>query len=153
MNMGEPSQQTPPDFQALINSAVAASMEKAIAKLLVQTPQGDPDTKGQEKPSGDSAPPKRHWKGNGPAPRTAKGKAPLKRSRPSDHLDPSTPPLTSSDDEGGNSPTPLEVMDEWGVGDSPSEEEDWLDIPRGHTGSERVEEQDIRHGHWKADTQ
>ncbi|CAH2225356.1 Hypothetical predicted protein, partial [Pelobates cultripes] len=72
MNMGEPSQQTPPDFQALINSAVAASMEKAIAKLLVQTPHGDPDTKGHEKPSGDSAPPKRHWKGNGPAPRTAK---------------------------------------------------------------------------------
>ncbi|CAH2224652.1 TESPA1 isoform X1 [Pelobates cultripes] len=71
--MSKSSQPAPPDFQSMINSAVAASMEKAIAKLLVQNPNGDPDTKDPDRSTGEIATSKRHWKGSGPAPRKAKG--------------------------------------------------------------------------------
>ncbi|CAH2300840.1 Hypothetical predicted protein, partial [Pelobates cultripes] len=97
----------------MINSAVAASMEKAIAKLWAHNSGEDPDTKDLERSTGDLVSSKRHWKGSGPAPRKSKGKAPLKRSRQAERQDPSTLPLSSSDEEEHNPPPALEFMDEW----------------------------------------
>ncbi|CAH2310756.1 Hypothetical predicted protein [Pelobates cultripes] len=91
----------------MINSAVAASMEKAIAKLLVQNPSGDPNTKDPHRSTGEIATSKHHWKGSGPAPPESEGQGPTEEEPP----DRTPGPFIPSDDEEHNPPPSLEVMD------------------------------------------
>ncbi|CAH2301656.1 Hypothetical predicted protein [Pelobates cultripes] len=115
-------------------------MEKAISKMLTQLPpdnnspsrgntlQEPKDALGSEVSEKDLPPlPKQHKKGTtGPQP---KGKGPSKHSRQLATAVP-LPPMPSSDEEEDYQPDSLDILDEWRVEDSDSEQEgDWQDVP------------------------
>ncbi|CAH2219688.1 Hypothetical predicted protein [Pelobates cultripes] len=137
--MSDSPQQTQ-DFQSIINAAVAASMEKAISKILMHLPPKNPtqpigvtaqdteDIVGSEASIKGLPPlPKRHKNGlTGPK---SKGKEPINRPR---HVAlPKHPPHTlSSGEEDDYIPTSLVVVDKWQAEDSELDRDDeWQDVP------------------------
>ncbi|XP_044132350.1 uncharacterized protein LOC122924885 [Bufo gargarizans] len=120
-------------LQAMINEAVAASMEKAFSRImtaadgpdnLAEVPQQDYDSEASESQvRADSRPQKRHWKGEKGSANPDRGKAPAKRDKPSP-LAPSPEHQYSSDEEDKLSPS-MNILDSWQAADSDVPEDAW----------------------------
>ncbi|KAM4795627.1 uncharacterized protein WCC33_000689 [Rhinophrynus dorsalis] len=119
------------DFQAIINEAVTASVEKALSRMLSQRPSDSssalPSSDRMDRESlvgsgalsgEDLSSIKRHWKGSAPLSKSVAGKAPMKRPRLTGLDDTLPAPVHSSDDEDFSGPG-LDVVDEWQA-DSPA---------------------------------
>ncbi|CAH2293292.1 Hypothetical predicted protein [Pelobates cultripes] len=104
--MSDSPNSPPSDLQSMINS-VAASVEKAIAKLLVQNPRTDTATEPTTEPKESTFPRdlpaiKRQWKGAGSGNQKPKGKALLKGSHQAERRGPLPPCTPSSEDDHHN---------------------------------------------------
>ncbi|XP_063297781.1 uncharacterized protein LOC134586215 [Pelobates fuscus] len=131
--MSDSPQLPPSDWQTIINSAVAASVEKAIGRLLMQNPKPDtatdlPTEVMEDVLPGDLHAIKRQRKGTVSDTQRQRGKAPVKKSRQAARREPSPPYSPSSEDDDRSPPPSLDIMDEWKAGASHSEDEDWLDV-------------------------
>ncbi|CAH2306815.1 Hypothetical predicted protein, partial [Pelobates cultripes] len=124
------------NLQAIINAAVAASLEKTLAWVLPIEPK---DTKISEPPHSDeeaddsdstkrnpSKLNKRYWKGDGPESLRCKGKEPAKRPKQVDaKKNHSIQPTLSEEEDDSFDSHPLAILDEWQAGHSSEDEEDW----------------------------
>ncbi|CAH2275692.1 Hypothetical predicted protein [Pelobates cultripes] len=124
------------NLQAIINAAVAASLEKALARVLPIEPKdpkiSDTPLSDEEAEDSDSTkrnpskPYKRYWKGNGPEPLKRKGKEPAKRPKQVDAREKhSIQPTLSEEEEDSFDLHPLAILDEWQADHSSEDEEDW----------------------------
>ncbi|XP_063297779.1 probable cation-transporting ATPase 13A4 [Pelobates fuscus] len=129
----EDSQNVPVDFQAMINAAFAASVEKALSKARASAPDV-PKTRRRPRHESDSElsdyqtrdesrPTKRHDKGEDYAPKPPKGKAPAKRKSAKLHT-PAPRQEYSSDEEQGPAQS-MPVLDEWQADASESDYDAW----------------------------
>ncbi|CAH2273001.1 Hypothetical predicted protein [Pelobates cultripes] len=97
------------NLQAIINAAIAASLEKALSQVLPIEPK---DLKISEPPFSDedaddsdstkrnpSKSNKRYWKGDGPEPLKRKGKEPAKRPKQADAKEKHSVQPTLSEEE------------------------------------------------------
>ncbi|CAH2245715.1 Hypothetical predicted protein [Pelobates cultripes] len=118
----------------MIAAAVAASMEKALAKSFqLEQDTSKPIPKrahyGAESEDSDSSrershPPKHHWKGEAMGPRKSKGKAPAKRRQDTSRSSQKPTQASSMEEDAGPSHA-LAVVDEWQTAASDQEESDW----------------------------
>ncbi|KAM4771124.1 otolin-1 [Rhinophrynus dorsalis] len=126
------SPQHTPDIQSIINSVVAESVEKALARIMSHrcpdpmsselVIRQDKDLRSLTFSGGKVSTPKWHWKGASSISRTASTKAPLKKPRRTECPDGFPPPVHSSDNE-DISPSDMAVVDEW-RDDSPTSDDD-----------------------------
>ncbi|CAH2297027.1 Hypothetical predicted protein [Pelobates cultripes] len=133
------------NLQAIINAAVAASLEKALARVLPVeskepkssgTPHSDEDAEDSDSSKRNpSKPSKRYWKGNGPEPLKRKGKEPAKRPKQADVREKhSIQPTLSEEEEDSFDLHPLAILDEWQADHSSEDEEDWSTSPSIYPG-------------------
>ncbi|XP_044136978.1 uncharacterized protein LOC122928313 [Bufo gargarizans] len=129
----ENSQNVPVDFQAMINAAVAASVEKALSKARASAPdvpktrrrpRHESESDLSDYQTGDeSRPTKRHDKGEEYTPKPPKGKTPAKR-KPAKLHTPAPRQEYSSEEE--QDPThSMSVLDEWQADASESDYDAW----------------------------